>query len=409
MATHTTLSYRSTVDRDPFAFYEAVRTRGDIVWDDEMQAWLATSYDAAKQVMRNDKVLFRHPYKDMLEHVPGLLEVEGPRNKNFLHGDEHTPFHRWFLHRFSPTAVDLWRDSLLVPIADRLIDEFAPAGRAELVDDFADRFSIRVIAGVMGLPWQDDAWLAHAKELLDAKQRFLDAHGNDPDGTVTATAITAAKDLAELLMPFIDARCDGAENDLISIMWRDGNSLRPDWCEEDIVSNVTHLFFAGTDTTTHAIANAFHAMLTTLGLPDQLRSGGRPAIERYAEETLRLWGSPHFRPRIANVDTEICGVPIAAGETVVVLIVGANHDEQRFACPHEIQFDRKAPRDHLSFSFGPQSCGGAALARAEIQEAVARVLERLPNMRLDAQAEPPAYTGFLLRSFRPLHVLFDPS
>jgi hypothetical protein len=37
---------------------------------------------------------------------------------------------------------------------------------------------------------------------------------------------------------------------------------------------------------------------------------------------------------------------------------------------------------------------------------VAKVLERLPNLRLDDDAEPPQLRGFALRSFQPLHALF---
>ena len=64
---------------------------------------------------------------------------------------------------------------------------------------------------------------------------------------------------------------------------------------------------------------------------------------------------------------------------------------------------------NLAFGFGPRSCAGAALARGELQETVAKVLERMPNLRLDPEAEPPRFEGFLLRSYRPLHALFDPS
>ena len=90
-----------------------------------------------------------------------------------------------------------------------------------------------------------------------------------------------------------------------------------------------------------------------------------------------------------------------------MLDAGANRDPARFGCPAQIDLERDSWRDHLAFSVGPRTCAGAALARAEVQEAVAKSLEWLPNLRLDPDAEPPRFKGFTLRSFRPLHARFD--
>jgi cytochrome P450 len=171
---------------------------------------------------------------------------------------------------------------------------------------------------------------------------------------------------------------------------------------------VSGTFFAGTDTTTHAVANAFYLLLTVPGLQEELRSGGKDVVASFSEEVLRLYGSVHFRFRIANVDTELAGVPIAEGDFLYALVIGANRDPVRYPDPWEVELHRRSPRDHLAFSFGPRTCAGAQLARAEIQEIVTAVLERLPNLRVDPDAEPPQFRGFLLRSFRPLHALFDP-
>ena len=400
-------SFGSTRDEDPYGFYRRVRELGEVVWDERLNAWLVTSYDACKHLLRNDKVLFRHPYADIADDA--LREIEGLRSRNLLHGEEHARHHRWFLHHFSTTVVDAWRSTFIGPALDGLIDRFAARGRAELADELAERFSVRVIAAVMGLPWEDDAWIEHCKELLDAKLRYLDAHGRDPDGSLAAAGVGAARELNELVTPFIEA-ARGREpvpEDIMALLWHEGPSIMEDWGTIDMTSWVSGTFFAATDTTTHATANALYLLLSVPGIQERLRDGGEAAMAGFSEEALRLLGSVHFRPRIANEDTELGGVQIRAGDFLYALLLGANRDPGRYPCPDALDLERRSPRDHLAFSFGPRTCAGSALARVEVKEVVAAVLERLPGLRLDPDAEPPRLGGFLLRSYRPLHVLFE--
>ena len=80
--------------------------------------------------------------------------------------------------------------------------------------------------------------------------------------------------------------------------------------------------------------------------------------------------------------------------------------------PHAVKLDHKKParpQDHLAFSFGPRSCAGAALARAEIQETVKAVLDWFPDLRLADIPDPIGpYTGFALRSYSSVHAQFTP-
>jgi cytochrome P450 len=406
----TTLpSYRSTTNQDPYGFYDRVREQGDVVWDEGLNAWLVTSYDAVKEMMRADKVRFRHPYVDLADDA--LREIEGVRSRNLMHGEDHARHHRWFIKHFSATVVDAWRPTLIRPVIDRLLDAFADRGSAELIEEFGDRYSIRVIAGVMGMPWEDDAFVDHCKKLLDDKLAYLDAGGHDPDGSITATGVAAAREMNEIVLPFIEA-ARGREpvpEDIMAVLWHEGTTIMPDWGIVDMTSWVSGTFFAGTDTTTHAIANSSYLLATVPGLQERLRAGGRRAVDRFAEEALRLYGSVHWRFRMANDDTTLAGQPIAKGDLLYALLPSANRDPHRYPDAGEIELDRRSPRDHLTFSFGPRTCAGAQLARAEVQEAVAALVERLPGLRLDPDAEPPSFHGFLMRSYRPLHVLFEPA
>lgn len=83
------------------------------------------------------------------------------------------------------------------------------------------------------------------------------------------------------------------------------------------------------------------------------------------EEILR-WCTPvkHFM-RTATDDTEIRGIPIAAGESVYLAYPSGNRDEEVFEDPFRFKIDRY-PNKHLGFGHGVHFCLGAALARMEL-------------------------------------------
>lgn len=397
---------RSVAERDPYDYFAHLRAEGDVVWDGSMNAWVATTYSACMEVMKLDKKDFRHPWSDMAAASEAFKEIEGPQI-NLTHGEEHARFHGWWLKAVSPAAVDAWRPALLQPIVNSVIDRFAARGSVELVAEFAEQIPVRVIAAIMDLPWQDDDWIAHCKELMDRKMAFLDAFGNDEDGSITANAVAAVREMRDMLTPYIEARRGGEGQDLISLLWRDGPEINPSWGEEEMFANAEAAFFAGTDTTTHAICNGLHMLMHQPELQDELRAGGRSAIEAFTEELLRLYGAIQFRPRLANRDITIAGAEIKKDQLVISLHSAANRDPERFAHPDEVDLARKPMRRHLAFSFGPRVCGGAALARGEIQEATRAVLTRLPGLRPDPGGPSPEFAGLILRSYRPLPAVFD--
>jgi cytochrome P450 len=139
----------------------------------------------------------------------------------------------------------------------------------------------------------------------------------------------------------------------------------------------------------------------------RIRAADAAAIGVFVDEVLRLEGSVHFRPRRAAADAEVAGQAIAEGDMLLVILLAANRDPKRYGCPHEVDLERESPRDHISFNYGPRACPGAALARSELAEAITAGLARWPDLRLDDEAQPPGYSGFLMRSHRPLNVRVD--
>lgn len=404
----TVISLRETIGVDPFGLYDELRQAGEVVWDDGMHAWVVTTYGACKELER-DEARFRQPYGDMQSDT--FVRLEGGRRAiQLLHGADHTSLHRWWLRAFGPRAAEEWRATVVRPIATVELDRIAPGGRGDLAQ-LADRIPVRVIARLLGLPWDDEDWIAHCKDLLHEIVLFLDLYGVDADGAdpeVRRSALAASDALVDLLEPFIDSRRDGTDDDLVSRLWRDGPGILDGWDDEDMRANVRQMFFAGSDTTNHAIANALYLLMTRPSLAERLRAE-RALVPAFVEEVLRVLGSVHFRPRAANVDTVLAGTRIGRGDMLVAVNAAANVDPAKYGCPFDVDLGRPAPRDHLAFSFGRRTCVGAALARVELAEVVDAVLDRLEDLRPLPGAPPPPLTGFQLRSFRPLDAVWSES
>jgi cytochrome P450 len=396
---------RDTRDGDPFPYYAALHEQGPVAWDDTMGAWVVSGYEACKEVLRKDVVTLRHGDADNLTTVSGISG--STRGLKFLVGREQRLLHTWWMKAFNPQRMAEYRPTLVQPMVNRTIDRIIEKGRAELFSEVAARIPPRAVAAALSLPWDDDAWIGNVKALLDRVARYYDLRFVQ-DEEVIADATVASDELNAIMMPFIDERRSGSGGDMISELWRYGAEMIDDWSEVDVIGHIRTMFLGGTDTTNLGISNALYLLLSDPELAERLRRGGEPVVADFVEEALRVFGPVHFRARKANEDFELAGVHIRKNDNVIPLLAGADSDPAKYRCPHAVDLDRPAPRDHVAFNFGPRACVGAALARAELQETVSSVLRRMPDIRFDPEAPPPSFGGFALRCWAPLHVLFTP-
>jgi cytochrome P450 len=119
-------------------------------------------------------------------------------------------------------------------------------------------------------------------------------------------------------------------------------------------------------------------------------AGGTFTAEEIVEEVMRLRGAATNVGRAVTEPIDVDGERIEAGTQVLMSLWSANHDESVFPRPDDI-----APRDndapHVGFGYGPHHCIGAALARAELQDALTALTARLecPSVGEGAVWKPP--------------------
>jgi cytochrome P450 len=173
---------------------------------------------------------------------------------------------------------------------------------------------------------------------------------------------------------------------------------------DEVVSNAAVLLFGGIETTEGMIANAIAHVLAD---PEALAAvRGEPALLANAiEESLRLEPAAAVVDRYATRDTELAGAAIGERELVVVSIAGANRDPAVFPDPDRFDVRRTNAKLHAAFAHGPHVCIGMHLARLEAHTAVARVLERLPGLRLADGI--PAARGLVFRKPEAVRVVWD--
>ncbi len=309
-------------------------------------------------------------------------------------GAEHRAYRNLVAHAFRASALERWDAQLIRPTITRLLDAIAPAGRADLVDAITSKYPVQVICGIVGVPLDDSAQFHRWSELINTGP--LDP----PRGMAASHA------MRDYLEPIVEDRRQNPRDDLISDLVHaeiDGQKLT----DEKIYGFLRLLLPAGAETTYRVMGNALTALLTH---PDAMARvvADRSLIPAVIEETLRWETSVTQVSRVATTDTEISGCPVDAGAPVGVITASANHDEDRYEHPDVWDIDRP-PQNHLAFGTGQHQCLGMHLARLELRVGLDEILTRLPNLRLDPDAQPPVIQGFAFRGPDALAVLFDPS
>ena len=182
----------------------------------------------------------------------------------------------------------------------------------------------------------------------------------------------------------------------------------------DAVRIAANLFAAGQETTVRLFGTVFQYLAERPELQERLRAEPE-LIPNVVEEALRIESPVKGDFRLSRVRTEVGGVEIPPGTTVMVVNGAANRDPSRFENPGEFVADRPNARQHMAFGHGVHTCPGAPLARAEGKVAAARFLQRTRNLRISEAHHGPAdarrYTylpTYILRGLASLHLEFDP-
>src|SRR5256714_3339740 len=326
-------------------------------------------YDAAVRVLRD--TTFRMLDAEYLDRG-GTRWREHPALKTlqdsifFTNGPDHTRVRRLFSQAFTARRMAALEPAI-VRLTGRLLARLATLDAAvDFMAEFALPLPSDVIGELLGVPEDDRAWFPPRVRTFGAILEI----GRRSFREITA-ADTAAVELTDYFTGLLAQRRAEPREDLVSALVQ---SQSGEVSDTELLANLITLFNAGFVTTTHLLGNGLALLLENPTARAALREAPGPVVE----EMLRYEPPVHFGVRYAASDTDILGVPVAKGSTVLVLMGAANRDPARFANPDV--FDPTRPdKHHLPFSAGPHYCLGAARSRLAGQLARPRLPGRCPD------------------------------
>jgi cytochrome P450 len=332
-------------------------------------------YEDAVAVLRDKR------WHSAVSRIPELM---GITNTDFLErqqvsilsaeGDMHVRLRRLVAPAFSPRAADRLRP-FMREVINGLIDNVAADGRADFATDICEPYPIPIICELLGAPKKDwqlfSRWAGDILEIfsvdvvdkLDLIMRTQDELGDYTRGLIAERRSRPAEDLLTDLIAAEEA----------------GDKLTND----ELVMMVNAVIVGGTDTTRNQLGCAVALFAEH---PDQWALlAERPELApRAVEEAMRYFGAVRGTARFASCDIEYRDVVFPQGTFMGIALAEANRDPAVFSEAETFDITSEAPgQPQMTFGSGIHYCLGAALARAELQEALPLLAKRMPKLAID--------------------------
>jgi len=309
-----------------------------------------------------------------------------PQNDQIVSSDppSHTAQRALLMGLITPKRLKeneefIWR------LTDRQLDEILPRGTAEIMADYAQPYTLLVIADLLGVPEEDHAGLLSRR--LGNRMTLGERTANGQEtGDHGQNTLSIFYDYFSAKVEELRQRPQGdVLTGMAQAKFPDGTVPEP----IEVARIASNLFAAGQETTVRLIGTALRRIADEPEVQALLRAH-RDLVPRFIEETLRTEGPILGEYRLTVKTTELGGVHIPAGTPVLLANGAANRDPRQFECPAEFRADRGNVRRHIAFGHGIHTCPGAPLARSEARITVERLLDRTTDIRVNAGAHGPA-------------------
>ncbi|MFF5028794.1 cytochrome P450 [Streptomyces collinus] len=387
---------------DPFPYFAELRAHDPVHWSPVHRSWLVTAYDHVTACF-TEPAVSADRITPMLERTPRhLLGEEAARAFEIMAGwmvfvdpPEHRRLRSAFRGAFGPKQIRRNRPMVQEAVA-RLAGQVRDGHEAtDLVTGLARPLPATVAAAWMGVPARDterfQRWALQVGDLALGSVQSAQEHEDSQ---------RALLDLFAYLRALVRERRAAPRDDLISAALA-GGVVGDTVSEEEFAAMLTHIAFAGGETTSNLIAVG---MWNLLRHPGQLRTlRAEPETAPLAvEELLRFDGPSKMSVRQVRTEWELAGRTLRRGDRLYLVTAAANRDPSRFEHPDELDV-RRHPNPHLAFGQGEHFCLGAPLARLVAGAALTDLLAVAPRLALTG-SEPRWQPSLLNRSLQALPV-----
>jgi cytochrome P450 family 103 len=278
--------------------------------------------------------------------------------------------------------------------AEALMDALENARAFDLIAQFSSLIPAMTIAGILGLPEED---VPHFTAVVYELTTFLGYTAGQDLPRIKA----AAEDLRSYVHRILEDRRIRPRDDFLTRLITDLDETGSVTPEEAIVQ-IMSLIVAGTDTTRVAGGAVVSLLLQHREQWDAV-CGDAGLIPKAVAEALRFEPSVGSTARFSLEPIDLDGKTLPKDAAVSLSLMSAMRDERVYANPDTFDIFRDdGPRIHPVFGGGAHRCLGEALAKAELEESLAALTQRLPQLRL--AGAPPIIMGHAtIRRIGPMH------
>ncbi|MEY2398841.1 MAG: cytochrome family subfamily [Actinomycetota bacterium] len=408
---HATNYFRDKdVQNDPYAYYDALRSTSPVWQEPHYGVFMVTGHDEALAVY-HDTGSFSSCNTVAGPFVPFPVPFEGDDVTDTIDAYRDTlPFsdqlpsfdppvhtaHRALMMRLLTPARLRENEEFMWRFADRLVDPLLAQGRVEFIREFAAPYTLLVVADLEGVPESDHAFFAEKLTQLPGQ-----------------LAHKPLEFLYEQFSVYIEDRRTDPRDDIMTAM---ATATFPDGTTptvKDVALLAANLFTGGQETTVRLLSFALRILAEDAELQRALRAN-RDLIPNFVEETLRFESPLRAQFRMARTRTNVAGVDIPAGSSMLLLPGAANRDPRKFENPATFDAARDNAKYHVAFGHGIHHCAGAHLARAEARVTINLLFDRTSDIRIDESEHGPVgarqwkyLPTYFLRGLSNLHVEFE--
>jgi cytochrome P450 len=381
---------------DPYPWYARLRALEPIHATDAFttrRSWVLTRHAEVAAVLGNPRLRQDSRAAAIFDVGPAGERFVEMMSLTIMYQDpvDHDRIRGMVSRSFTPRAIGL-RRAAISRVVEALLDGPGRRGSMDMVEEFAYPLPIHVICQMLGVPHADvPRFLVWAHDFARRGDvSALDEH-------VIRRGEDATLGFADYFTRLAERRRADPGDDLLSVIAnaeQDGRRLT----DPEVAATCVILLQAGHETTADLTSMGTLALLRHRDQLELLRR--EPGLIRPAvEELLRYDTSVQISQRVAHEDVRLGEVTVPAGDVFVALNGAANRDPARFGDPDRVDL-RRPDNAHLAFGMGRHVCLGASLARAELQVALAAVVQRFPALEL--AGEPRWRPSLFLRGLASL-------
>ncbi|QCH26026.1 cytochrome P450 [Mycobacteroides salmoniphilum] len=375
---------------DPYPGYRELLAGSRVHYNRKRNIFILCQYEDVRSAARNDALLSnRDGVVRARFDVPVLLNMDRPR---------HTELRRKALPGFTRGALEGWAPMVSQLTSELLTGMLASQG-ADVVEHLAVPLPMRMIAHILGIPPEDEAFFRHwSNESIRVANVEFSAKGlRQVPGTLNGVRHLHDYFLTQLG----EGNLLGSDTVLGKLVADAGEG---EISHDELFYFALLLLLAGNETTTNLLSTMF---LTMSENPDQfelIRSDPQ-LIAGAVEEQLRYSSPIQNFYRTAAQDYVVGDMVIPAGARVALLWGAANRDPRAFDDPDRFLAARPVSQ-HVAFGSGIHLCLGAGLARMEGQAVLRELVTRVDRIEIDGT--PRWTTNSSLRGLEELRVRLAP-